>query len=110
MPFRNCDECGCNCLSDWINIIRCDYHYDADNDIKLVCNDCKPDFGHNDNWKMDISKDHGIDIVKLEHSNFTNYKKCNDYTIIKINERNYIKCNDCIRSFIEYNMPWELEE
>jgi len=32
------------------------------------------------------------------------------YTIIKINEKEYIKCDDCIESFIEMNIPYELHE
>ena len=48
-PFKNCDEYGDNYLSDWINIIRCDNHYDIEDYIKSVCDNCRPEFKKPDN-------------------------------------------------------------
>ena len=109
-PFKNCDECDDNCLSDWMNIIRCDNHSDIENYIKSVCDNCRPEFKNNENWKLDLLKHYKIDITKLKHSDILNYKKYDNYTIIKIHKKNYIKCNDCIKSFIEYNIPTELRK
>jgi len=101
MPiFKNCDECGNNCLSsdiniircdNDINIIRCDNHNTIEDYIKSVCYNCIPQSIDNKNWNVNLLKDYKIDVLKLECSDITYYEKCNNYNIIKINTKKIYK-------------------
>ncbi len=116
-PFRKCDECGDTCLTDFMYTIKCIYHPGIENYIKCVCNNCLPQITDNKNWKLDLLNNYKVDIKKLEHSDITYYRKCNNYAIFKINQNmcsykdgklEYIKCDNCIETFIENNIPFEL--